>query len=225
MAPKRNNSSQINPKGKPNPMYRTQVKQPRPKVSFDGQLLKGSQIFANQQTLANQGSTVLFVDCSNTSGGVASNRLETAIGQLNSIAGFYNEYVYDSLVIEWLPLIAPGTADAGTRCYIGYVDNPEVVATLTAATAATTVGAVKGIRNFKAFNAWEHFRYTVPLTRRVKTFNVNTTSLHTDPEINARSTQGAVVMGLDSLTAAGTYGAWRSYYTITLKGLQTQVGT
>jgi hypothetical protein len=206
-------------------MYRNQVKQPRPKANFDGQLLNGSQIFANQQTILNQGSTLMFVDCSNTSGGLASNRLETAIGQLQGIAAFYNEYVYESLVVEWLPLIAPGTADAGTRVYIGYVDNPEVIATLTAASAPTTVGAVKGIRNFKAFNAWEHFRYSVPLTRRVKAFNVNTVTVHTDAEINGRSCQGAVVMGLDSLTAAGTYGAWRTYYTVRLKGLQTQVAT
>lgn len=203
-----------------NPLYRRAVGFPRPKLNFDGSVVSGSIMHTLSSTLANAASFALFCDCSNTSGGAASNYNQSVAANIAGLTGLYAEYKYLSMTVEWLPIISPGVIDAGSRVYVGYTDNPEVIASLSASAAVATRDAVKGNRNMRSFNAWEHFRMNVPLTNRHNKFNVNTNSVLSDSNTIDRSVQGLVYGGIDGVSAAATLGTWRTTYKLQLMNLE-----
>jgi hypothetical protein len=135
-----------------------------------------------------------------------------------AVAALYSQYVYESLTFRWLPSVAPGVADAGSQVYIGYLDNPEAMTTFLGLTNAQQISAIQSMKNVKFFNAWEQFTYSVPLTRRRKTFDVNAT-ITDAADVDDRSVQGFIVFCMESLTASTTLGRWSSDSVVKLLNL------
>ena len=195
---KTRNGRAANSKRKANPMT---IRVPRIRMKernnrFDGQYGNFRSVHTPLTATANVAAQLFFVDCDSTG----------AMGSVgSSIATLYNEFVYESLTMRWLPLVAPGVADGGSQIYIAYIDNPEKMSVLLTLTDTQALAAVKAIKNAKFFNAWEQATYSVPLTRRRPKFDVNITNGHTDDE-NDRSTQGMVIVAAESLTATPILG-------------------
>lgn len=197
-----------------------QSPRPKIKVNFDGQILHGFGYMNPVATLVNQAAGVYFVDFSNVAGTLGGANLYTqSVGyDCLAISRYYNEFVYTSLQFEWIPNIAPGVADAGTQCYVSFIDNPEGIFNNLGAGVATQFSLAKNARNSKFFNAWERFVYNVPLTRRRKTFDTNY-NYTADANTFDRAMQGAVIFGINSVSAAATLGQWRVTYTAELSKL------
>lgn len=195
---------------------------PRPKLSFDGTTLSGTEFTPNLITALNTASEVIVVDCSNFNGSVGVTKLiQSAALDLAGITARYNEYRYTNLQLHWIPHVAPGVQDAGSPMYVGYLDNPEYMATTFSTAAPADVANVKGIRNMKTFNAWQGWTYNVPLTRRLPWFNVNSNISTFVVETAARCIQGFVIVGAESITAGIDLGAFHLTYDVELRGLQT----
>ncbi len=146
-------------------------------------------------------------------------RSSGAIGgaQTNTVGALYNYYVFSKAVCTWLPKCSAGDAVAGGRIYIGYIDNPEDMATFIAAGNSTKLAYVKAIVNHKSWNAWQKVAYRAPLTRRRPFFDVNSTN---DDSVSTldRSTQGMIVYAMESLGATDTLGKWETQIAVKFHG-------
>jgi hypothetical protein len=200
---------------------------PRPKVNFDGQFLNGTQFFSRELAVANAVSHVFMLDTSTITQVSGAAQVDSMARSLYLIPSFYQEFRYTKVQLNWIPHVSPGSNDGGSPCYIGYVDNPEIISNITSGTitTGTILNGVKGLRGMRSFNAWQPFTYNVPLTRRLPWFNVNTNEVATDVNIAERSIQGAIVFGSDTISAAADIGVWRATYTIQLRGLTITFGT
>jgi len=209
-----------------NPM--TIKNNPRPKIhyNFDGQMLNGMGFSAPLVTIANGACALYMVDCSSViATGIAANSyIQSVSADFNTISKYYNEYIFHSLRLDWMPYVAPGVADGGSQLYIDYIDNAEEIANVDGGAVATVYNIAKSSRNTKFFNAWERFSYNVPLTRRRKTFDVNINTTYT-VDIIDRSVQGAVVVGVTSSSAALSLGQWRFTYLVELRTLNLNIVT
>jgi len=222
---KHNNKSKHKKYGKHkvNPLT---VMKSRPKVNFhfDGQILNGTGFSVPLVTVSNFAAGIYFVDCSNVQSGGSGLFYQSISKDFSSITDYYNEYFYHSVHCEWMPYISPGIADGGSQIYICYIDNAEEMAGLPGSSIATNFNIAKSSRNMKFFNAWERFSYNVPLSRRRKTFDVNTNTAYTVDVVD-RSVQGAVITGLSSSSAAVSLGQWRFTYILELRNLNTNIAT
>lgn len=204
MTKRNHNNTPLRRKKKPNPMVRRtpRLKMGPRSLAFDGQYGNFRAVFTATTTDASKQLGASFaVDC-RSSGSVMGTTGAT-------VAALYSEYVYESAVFRWLPLVAPGVADAGSQIYIGYLDNPEMINTYLGLTNAQKIAAVQAMKNVKFFNAWEQFTYSVPLSRRRPMFDVNDT-ITDSADTDDRSLQGMVVYTAQSLTASTTLGCWVS---------------
>lgn len=194
-----------------NPLMRRQTRAVRPRASFDGQFLNHKVIFAPDTTSATGTyASGIYVDATATG---------SCMGTIGAaIANTYSQYVYETCVLRWLPSIGPGSAEAGGRVYVGYVDNPEAIKTYMAATTANQILYIKGNRNMRSFNVWENGVYALPLTRRRKMFDVNNAPTHTLENDNDRSTQGLFIFAYESVGTSITMGAWQSEVLVKLHG-------
>jgi hypothetical protein len=189
---------------------------PRPRIKFDGHLLSGTATIGSSVTASNAAFDYHFVDCNITYGIPRAH---------NAITDSYQNYVYRSLRVEWLPIVGPAHVDAGAQVQITYIDNAEDMFFIQNTATATTAKNAILSTNYKAFNAWERFTWNVPLTRRRKTFAVNT--VYT-PSIESleRSAQGMMAMAISgTATAAIQLGSYRFIYDIELTGLSSYPGT
>lgn len=205
---------------KVNPLAISRVPRSRMKMNFDGQVLHGVGYMAPNATLINLATGTYTIDFSNNAGtfGAANQYVQSVGYDLVAMSRYFNEYVYTSLQMEWIPNVAPGVADGGSQCYISYIDNAEAILGNYGAGVATQFSAAKNARNSRFFNAWERFVYNVPLTRRRKTFDTNYTFSALVDTFD-RSVQGAVCIGLSSVSAAVTLGQWKVHYTAELHNL------
>jgi len=204
------------------------VMRPRPKINvkFDGQMLNGMGFSAPMVTIANQAAAIYYVDCSSVVGTnlTLNSYIQSASADFNTISKYYNEYIYHSLRLDWLPYVSPGIADGGSQVYIDYIDNAEEMAALDGSSATTIFNIAKSSRNMKFFNAWERFSYNVPLSRRRKTFDTNINTTYT-VDIIDRSVQGCVCVGATSSSAAVSLGQWRFTYLMELRTLNLNITT
>ncbi len=210
-----------------NPLTQAGTSRPKMNMNFDGQFLNGSQFLAPMVTLVNQATGLYALDCSNNNTtGIGVNAYVAGVSYgLIAISSVYNEYVYRSVRFDWLPYVSPSSADGGSQIYVGYVDNAEEISGLSSASIASAFNTSKAIRNMRFFNAWERFSYTVPLTRRRKIFDVNVNASYSNADTVDRSVQGAVVVGVNSVSAAASLGQWRVTYLLELRGLDTLQST
>lgn len=215
----KNSKSNRNPKSqRSNPAQIPRYVRPKVNLNFDGQTLRGLQFSPAVTTISNVAGSIHFVDASSTtSTGVAANvYLQSCSQTLAGVTKIYNEYKYKSLSFQWMPYVSPGVVEGGAQIYISYLDNPEAVSNAVLAPATDVFTAAKGARNMRCFNAWERYTYTVPLSSRRKSFDVNNILVTSVPDILDRSVQGAVVVGYNSPTAATSLGQWRITYDMDL---------
>lgn len=194
-----------------NPMTRNNSQHvPRPRIKFDGQIL----------------NSVLYGDSSITAGNISSDfhmvnndRVFGLSRVLENLTKFYSTYKYRQVSVEWLPKVAPGVADGGSRVHIAYLDSPERMSNWFSLTDAQRLNVVVGCTNVKSFNAWERYTYNVPLTYRRKSFDVDVTVTSTTPDDFDHTTQGMIVMVFQSVSAAIVLGGWRIKFSEELMGL------
>lgn len=197
---------------------------PRPRLSFDGTVLHGTEFTPNMTTLLNSAAQLLFVDCSNSNAAIGTSLQQSAALDLAALTARYSDFRYLNMQVHWIPHVAPGVADAGSPMYIAYSDNPEQISNIGAFATATNLAAVKGYRNMKTFNAWQNWTYNVPLTRRLPWFNVNTNASNA-VDVVERSVQGLVLICAESISAGADLGAFHVTFDIELRGLQTVLTT
>ncbi len=194
---------------KANPLMRRVPRVPRPKMSFDGQVLNSNLYQTQSITAANLGKDFFYVGCGSSSVTKAA----------TAITDRYNEYKFRNVTFEWIPSISPASADAGSRVHIAYVDNPEKMVAFEGLTAANALTAVRGVKNVKTFNAWERFSCSFPLTYRRKLFDVDTTTGVMTNDIADRVMQGQIQVVIESISAAVVLGTYKFTYGVELHGL------
>lgn len=220
----RNKNKQI--KKRENPLYNVRKRVPRPMANFDGSTLHGTHFATRDLTAAFIASHNLVVDCGNSFVAVGGVKIAESIGRdLTGITSKYQEYRYTSVTVRWIPHVGPGNLDAGASIYMAYVDNPEVMWNAKAGASANDLVYAKSLRNLQTYNAWEGFTYKVPLTSRNKWFNVDLTPTYASPEAYARSVQGIVIAGMESLSAIVDLGVFHTTYDVELRGLSTSITT
>ncbi len=193
----------------------TSSRVPRPKLTFDGQMLL-SQYYADAPgTSSNIATDYFTVDCANSK----------AVNTLTTITGLYNTYAYENVKLRWIPKIGPGVADAGTQIGVAYLDNIEKFQNWISLTDANRQTALRLVKNVKFFNAWERVEFTIPITRRRKWFDVNAARTINDSDLD-RSTQGAIIVVVNSVnTSLATCGTFLWESKIRLNGLDTGLTT
>lgn len=202
-------------KGRPrkaNPLMRMVPRVPRPKVSFDGQVLNSNLYQGHSAVALGFGKDFFYV------GGGASSVSKAA----TQITDRYNEYKYRSVQFEWIPSISPASAEAGGRIHIAIVDNPEKMVAFEAAVPGTVVNLIRGVKNVKTFNIWERFSCSFPLTYRRKLFDIDTTSGAMTADIADRTMQGQIQIAMETVGptfALGTLGTYKFTYSMELHGL------
>jgi hypothetical protein len=215
--PKRNNKSVLSRK-RTNPIgtYRGYLPRiPRPRISFDGHILKGTATIAASITSSGEAFDYHLLDCDGTYG---ISRAHTPISDS------YQKYVYKSLVMEWLPAVGPADTGARTQFAMTYFDNAETMFFIqNTATSSTARSAILST-NCKMWNAWERISFRIPITRRRKSFPVNTNFTPTELEME-RSTQGMVCMSQFNAPSNAVYGSYRFYYEVELSELASTPGT
>nr|QIC52841.1 MAG: capsid protein [Apple tombus-like virus 1] len=207
-----------------NPLVRKPARIRAPVMSFDGTILNGSNYTASLTTVANVAAAVMLVDASATTA-VGPPIIRSQAAELAGITTFYQEFKYLKSAVQWIPQVAPGVADGGSRVTMCYVDNAETMAFLNAAGVAALVAFAKTSRTAVTFNAWEHYKFNVPLSNRRKTFDVNNSTVATNVDIVDRSIQGMVIVIVESVSAAATIGQLRNTYSIRLAHLNTTTTT
>lgn len=212
-----NKSKRARKTRKSNPLERSQGI-PRPILNFDGSMLSNS----------------LYVDASNTTLGVARDfHLVDCDGvygiarNTGAMTQFYSEFKFMQVSLEWIPKLGPSATDAGGRIHIAYIDNPEKISTYAnAAPGSTTLGYVRGSRNCKSYNLWERFTYNVPITFRKKMFDVNQTlSATTAVDEIERSVQGAIIIHIETVSAAIVAGTYHIRSKCVLRGMNAAIPT
>lgn len=205
---------------KRNPLHRKPIVPRGPRVNFDGTILHGQNYTATSTSLVSVASILMPIECSNFTGGLAPQLIRAVAAELSGITTFYEEYKFNKLVCKWLPQISPGQAGGGSRITAAYYDNAEVISSLMGSASGALIPIVKSTRNAVSWNAWEQFTYNVPLTTRRKTFDVNTNSTYVVDSVD-RSTQGLVVVVVESINASENLGQMKLTYDLWLRGLTT----
>ncbi len=206
-----------------NPMTRQVARAPRPRMNFDGTVLRTSNWQTLNATSSNIGANYQLVSCTN-SNSMSDNS--------NALTVLYSEYKYLRAAVEFIPAVSPGSVDGGGQIHMAYFDNPEMINTAAAASAATLLAIVLANKTVRSHNLWERFTYNVPLTWRHKMFDVNLNLAGTLPpsDINetSRSVQGMVAIVCttpSSGTAALIPGSVVHHIDLELRGLNLGVGT
>lgn len=198
-----------------NPLIITRMRVPRPRVVFDGQRLRSSGLPSGSvvTTAAQNGTCLVSFDCANATNSASASQ--------NVMVSLYNEYLYESATLEWIPNVGPSSTDASARMAVAFIYNPEVMtyAITNLATPSLIIPLVDSGAGVKYFSAWERFRINVPFINRRKLFDVNSNEAQTDVNVDDRSVQAmAVCYGISS-TAVVTLGRWHVSYVLRLQGI------
>ncbi len=206
-------------KRRKNPLYRSAGRS-RPKIGFNGQLLS-STAYANQSATdaSKQGADWFALDSSSGE----------SIGRAGvDVYKHYEDFKFRSAQLEFQPSIGPAGTESGSKVYVAYIDNPELIVAFKAAAVAAKLIIVKNVRNVKSFNAWERFTYRVPISYRRKWFNTNPTIGTPTAEETDRAIQGLVVIAYESVSASigsGGLGIWRLLSVMELRNFNATVLT
>lgn len=211
-----NKGMQVKKKVRSNPLQRRARNIVRPRTNFNGQTLDTTVFVDATISASNLSADFHVIDCNSA---VGFNRSAT------SITANYQEYKYTKASLEFLPFFGPSSTEAPGRIFIGYIDNPEHITAFKALTTTQKVAAVKGLSNVRTYSAWERFTYNVPLTFRRKLWNVNLTQSAPTAEESERSTQGMVVVGIETISAAVVLGRYVLRSRSMLSGLSVVLST
>lgn len=208
------------------PIRRPQPRVSRPRLAFDGNTLHGTQFLPRMLTAAFRAATIIPIDASsiNSTGLTANIGLAALSNGLTAATSIYGEYWYTNAQFTWIPHVAPGVADGGSIIYLGYIDNPEQMASIITASDASIIATIKSLKNVKTFNAWQAFTYSPALTKRLPRFNVDKTNSYlVDP--TERAVQGMVLVGCESISAVADVGQLRALYAMELRNMNVTQAT
>lgn len=107
--------------------------------------------------------------------------------------------------VRWEPSVSFNTTG---RVYVGFTDNPEVMATIVGLTGANYINAVKGLGDVISFPIWQETEVSFPTKLRRKMFDVNAAITVTDVNAMDRSAQTfffAAIDGAPSLNSMGSF--------------------
>jgi hypothetical protein len=122
--------------------------------------------------------------------------------------------------IRWEPTLSP---TVGGRGFVGFTDNPEVMAALFQAysdyetspgsgTYATYANKVKGLANMQSFPAWQEWECPVPSRLRRKRFDSNSNVALFDENDLDRSAQVTMFAAFDGISLSGGSGLGSFWY-------------
>lgn len=220
---RQNNKTNNNPR-RVNPNEMTRVRVPRPKISFDGTILRTSNMCAPFTTITTLGvGTHLFpIDCATAYTGT----LTTGFGcnpaiTWGPLTGFYEQYRVTSFSATWLPFGGPNSLIANTRMYAIIDSNPEHIQAHGSSPGPTVLARMQNDRNLKTWNAWERVTFTWQLPQRRKWFDVNNNIDINDPNAISRSITAILLTACDGGPISGptALGAWQVHATVNLQGL------
>lgn len=190
----------------------------KPTASFDGTILTGNVFSGASNTIA-EGANFLSSDFHHV--GTADNWSVTR--SLASVTKFYNQYVVEMCRITWIPQVGPASTLASSKIHLAYVDNAERMNNFHTRAGATPqfdrLAMTVGCRNVFSFNAWERVTWNVPLTRRRKWFDTNTTSAGTTVDEFERCVQGMIFCAYESTVAGVSLGTFKIDFRVRLNGL------
>jgi hypothetical protein len=183
-----------------------------PISSFDGQNL----------------NCTLYVGASPTSGNIGGDYhlvgTDTVMGitrAMNNTVRQYSQYLVKSCKLTWVPSIGPANVDSGSRIFVSYTTNAELINKVFGWTNSQRIAFCKGARNCVIYNAWERFSHNIPLNPRKKWFEVNTDESSYNVEVHERCSQGMIIIGYESISAAVTLGTWKTESLTVLRGLDS----
>lgn len=219
MARRSKNRQDVNNRVNRNPLTRPQPRVPRPRVNFDGMHLNAKRTTQalTVTVLSPSVSQILYADCSSN-----SSATRECIAANTTIPSNYSEHIYHSIVAEWFPLIGPSHFLAGTQIIGAYLDNPEQIVVADSESINAHQNRIRSTKNMVFCNAWERKSFNLPLTRRLTTFNVNTSASYADIDVVTRSVQGIFLTAASNSVnplANVSLGYWVVTYKLELRNL------
>lgn len=119
--------------------------------------------------------------------------------------------------IRWEPSVSFTTPG---RVYVGFTDNPEVMASIAGLSGSSWGDAVKGLGDVVSFPIWQETEIAFPTRLRRKMFDTNTTATVTDTNSNDRSVQTFMFAYIDGAPASTAVGSFWYHDKVMVEGIQ-----
>lgn len=198
--------------------YITQRVRNPPRVRVKGSIgnntvLHGMEVVSSITTLADgTASLVVPLIAGATTG------LEALNTPLMAVAKLYNQFVFQSCSLRYIPSIGLNTAG---NVSIAFTNNTETTAYVldTARTFAELKTVCLGQANCVSHPVWHEFSYAMKLPARRKRFDTNTTSPISSVDTIERDCQGAFVIIITGAPATTLITTPRRESSILLEGL------
>lgn len=193
-----------------NPTHKRIPRVPRPRLSFDGQVVNGTTYIPMTASVGGFSKDFHHISCDAVAGVARS---------VAAMINLYNRFKFRSVTLEWIPAISPAAIDAGSRVHISYVDNAEKTFNFDGLGAGiAAVNAVRSSRNARTYNAWERFTYNVPLAYNRKMWDVDANPVNDILTLD-RTCQGEIQVAVETITPAIFLGTYRISFSLELQGL------
>jgi len=109
------------------------------------------------------------------------------------------------------------------RIYVGFTDNPEVIATIAALTGGNFNSAVKGLGDLISFPVWQETEIPFNTRMRRKMFDVNINISPTDVNDLDRSCQTAVFVAAEGVPNGSSLGSMWFHDIVAVEGLHPTI--
>lgn len=154
--------------------------------------------------------------------GGAQTGMETANTALMNVAKLYNQCLFQSASIKYIPAVGLNTAG---NVNIAFTNNTETIFYLldTARTFNEVKAICLGQSNCASHPVWHEFAYPMKLPARRKRFDTNTTSPIINIDTVERDCQGAFVIVITGSTASTLITTPRRESRILLEGLSNNI--
>lgn len=136
-----------------------------------------------------------------------------------TLVSYYSSAKFEpGTTIRWEPSVSFNTTG---RMFIGFTDNPEVMATIGASSGTTYGNYVKSLGGVISFPIWQETEVTFPTRTRRKMFDVNNTVATTDPNALDRSAQTWMFTYVESAPANTSLGSFWHHDQVLVEGLHS----
>lgn len=143
------------------------------------------------------------------------NSLVNTVGP--NIVSFYSTAKFlPGTKLRWEPSVSFNTTG---RVYVGFTDNPEVMASIVGLTGGAYVNAVKGLGDVISFPIWQETDIPFPTKLRRKMFDVNSTITVTDVNAMDRSAQTFFFAAIDGAPASSSMGSFWFHDRLAVEGI------
>lgn len=118
--------------------------------------------------------------------------------------------------IRWEPAVSFSTAG---RVYVGFTDNPEVIAAIFGLTGQNRVDAIKSLGSTVSFPVWQETEVNFPSRTRRKRFDCNSTVVRDAIDVLDRSCQCVMFCALEGSPVNTTLGNFWFHDRVSVEGL------